>query len=72
MSNAQQEVLASQLEDKRVTTVVAHGRARCWSGQEEEDQKTREINPSPNMLSHPSSTTNVASVERWAITRDLA
>jgi hypothetical protein len=59
MANAQQEVLASQLEDKRVTTVASHGRTRCWSGQEEEDQQTREINLSPNMLSHPSSTTNV-------------
>jgi hypothetical protein len=35
-------------------------------------RQTREMYLSSNMLSHPSSTTNVASVERWVITRDLA
>jgi hypothetical protein len=41
MFPAQQEVLASQLEDSGLNPLL-HRRTGCWPGQEEEDQQTRE------------------------------
>jgi hypothetical protein len=48
-----------------------HIRSRKEADQQQRERQIRETNLFSNMSSHPLSTTNVANVERLAITRDL-